>query len=745
MGVAQIVNLKKMPPISTPERVLRFFGLPLMRLIYRVRTIGLDRLPEGGFLLLPNHITWVDALILLVACPRPIRFIIDREYYENRLLHPVLQAAGCIPITSRRAKDAMRRAAEKIREGEIVCLFPEGELSRSGTLLRLRRGYEVIARHADGPVVPVWLDQLWGSIFSFQGRRFFTKWPQRFPYPATVEFGHPLAPNDADIATVREQLLKLGEDCYSRRPALRGHLGQAAVRGLARHPFRTAVIDGMDQSELSRAKLLGAAAALSRYLSKKFSDERIGIVLPASKASVVANLAVVLAGKVPVGLNFTSGRAALGRAQEIAGLRVAISANAFTKRLTDFPWPEHVVQLDEVLPGLKANVFLWWMAAIVLPGGWFARLLGLPREGDHAEAVLLFTSGSSGDPKGVVLSHRNLIGNVSQFRIMLDATREDLLLASLPFFHSFGCTVTLWFPLIEGVRILTYPNPLETAKCAELIERHRITIVLAAPTFLRGYLRKAEREQMESVRLTITGAEKLPRSLADAFAERFGKAVYEGYGLTETSPVVSVNLPDPEPATPGDPVQPSQRPGSVGKMAPGIAAEIRDPESGEKLSLHETGMLWLRGSNIFECYLRDPARTAEVLQGGWLKTGDLGRFDEDGFLFIEGRLSRFSKIGGEMVPHETVEQKILVALNLGNEGERTLAVTSVIDAQKGEALVLLSTIEIDQTQLRAQLQAAGVPNLWIPKTIKRVEQIPVLATGKLDLRGCSEIAASGAE
>ncbi len=734
-----------MPPISAAERTLRFFGMPLVRAIYRVTPIGLDRLPKGGFLLLPNHITWVDALILLVACPRPIRFIIDQEYYENRLLHGVLRTVGCIPITSRRAKDGMRLAAEKIRDGEIVCLFPEGQLSRSGTLLRLRRGYEVIARHADGPVVPVWLDQLWGSIFSFQGQRFFTKWPRHFPYPAMVEFGNPLAPNDADIATVREELLKLGESCYSRRPGLSGHLGSAAVRGLGRHPFRTAVIDGMDQSELSRGKLLGAAAALSRHLRQNFPDKRIGIVLPASKGGVVANLAVVLAGKVPVGLNFTSGRSALERAQEIAGLKVAISANAFSKRLTDFPWPENVVQLDELLPRLKTKIFLWWMAAVILPGGWLVRLLRIPREGDHAEAVLLFTSGSSGDPKGVVLSHRNLIGNVSQFRVMLDATREDLILASLPFFHSFGCTVTLWFPLIEGVRIITYPNPLETAKCAEQIERHRVTIVLAAPTFLRGYLRKAEPQQMRTVRLTITGAEKLPRSLADTFAERFGKPVFEGYGLTETSPVVAVNLPEPEAANPGDPVQPSQRPGSVGKMAPGIAAEIWDPESGEKLSLHETGMLWLRGPNIFEGYLHDPAQTAEVLQEGWLKTGDLGRFDEDGFLFIEGRLSRFSKIGGEMVPHETVEQKILLALQLDNEGERTLAVTSVVDAQKGEALVLLSTIEIDQALLRTQLQEAGVPNLWIPKTIQRVEQIPVLATGKLDLRRCSEIAAKGPE
>jgi acyl-[acyl-carrier-protein]-phospholipid O-acyltransferase / long-chain-fatty-acid--[acyl-carrier-protein] ligase len=734
-----------MPPISAAERALRFIGLPLMRLLYRVRAVGRERLPRGGFLLLPNHITWVDAIILLIACPRPIRFMIAEEFYRNRWLHWVLRIVRCIPITPRRAKDAMRLAAEMIRDGEIICVFPEGELTRSGVLGGLRRGYELIARRAEAPVVPVWLDQLWGSIFSFQGGRFFRKWPQHFPYPAAVEFGPPLSPNEADTATVREHLLKLGERCFSRRPALQASLGVAAVRGLARHPFRTAVLEGMDGSSLSRSKLLGAAAALSRHLRREHPEKRIAIVLPASKGAVVANLAVVLANKVPVGLNFTSGRNALVRAREIAGLTTAISARAFSPRIPDFPWPQNVIQLDEVLPKMKRQIFLWWMAAILLPASGLARLLGLAREGDNEEAVLLFTSGSSGDPKGVVLSHRNLVGNVAQFRIVLDATKEDLVLASLPFFHSFGCTVTLWFPLIDGVRVITYPNPLDAAKCAQLIGEHRVTVVLAAPTFLRGYLRKAAPEQFATVRLTITGAEKLPRHLAEAFEEKIGKPVFEGYGLTETSPVVSVNLPNPTPSTPGETIQPASRPGSVGKLVPGVAAEIRDPDTGEKLSLHDSGMLWLRGPNIFEGYLNDAQRTADVLQAGWLKTGDLGRFDEDGFLFIEGRLSRFSKIGGEMVPHETLEHKIAAALALSQEGERSIAITSVIDEQKGEALVLLTTTPIDQTNLRTQLHQAGVPNLWIPKTIRQVEKIPVLATGKLDLRACAELAARAQE
>jgi len=725
--------------MSAAERALYFFGRLLVRCFYRVTALGTDNLPKGGFLLLPNHITWVDAIVLQLVCPRPIHYVIDEEFYRKPILHPFLRVARCIPIDTRHSHSAIRAATEKIAEGEVVCLFPEGQLERAGTLLRLRRGYELIARHANAAVVPVWLDQLWGSIFSFQGGRFFTKLPRRIPYPVTIAFGKPIEANAADIATVREELLKLGEFCFSQRPSLDRHLAETCVRGLKKSPFATAVVDGLDHSALSRSKLLGAGAALSRYLGKEFSDERIAIVLPASKGSMVANLAVTLADKVPVDLNFTMGRAANESCCKRAGLRAAISATQFMERLKDFPWPERVLKLDELMPRLKPQIILWWMMSILLPARLLLRLLKIPKEGGHTEAVLLFTSGSTGEPKGVVVSHRNVVGNVSQFRQLLDATKDDAILASLPFFHTFGSTVTLWYPLIEGVRIVTYPNPLEAAKNAALIERYKLTLLLATPTFLRGYLRKVEPDRLRSLRLVITGAEKLPLDLAKNFEERFNQRVFEGYGLTETSPVVSVNLPEPQPTKPGEQVQPSSRLGSVGKMAPGIAAEIREPETDRKLSLHETGMLWLRGVNIFEGYLHDPERTGDVLQGGWLKTGDLGRFDEDGFLYIEGRLSRFSKIGGEMVPHEAIESKIVDLLGLSGRDERPIAIMGVQDEAKGEALVLLSAVDVDLAQLRKKLHEAGVPNLWIPKHVHRLESIPVLASGKLDLKKCSEL------
>ncbi|PYL21243.1 MAG: hypothetical protein DMF41_03270 [Verrucomicrobia bacterium] len=458
-----------MASMSAAERALYFFCRPLVRCFYRVTALGLENLPSGGFLLLPNHISWVDAIVLQLACPRPIRYVIDEEYYHKPILHSLLRVLGCIPINTHHSHPAVRLATEKIADGEIVCVFPEGRLERTGVLLRLQRGYELIARHANAEVVPVWLDQLWGSIFSFQGGKFFRKLPKRVRYPVTIAFGKPLKADDANVATVREELLKLGEFCFSRRPSLHRHLAEECVRGLKRRPFATAVIDGLDHSTLSRSKLLGAAAALSRFLRRQFADERIAIVLPANKGSMMANLAVTLAGKVPVDLNFTIGRAANESCCGRANLRVAISATQFMERIKDFPWPERVLKLDELMPRMKRQIIFWWLISILLPARLLLQLLQIPKEGGHTEAVLLFTSGTTGEPKGVVVSHRNVVGNVSQFRQLLDAKKNDAILASLPFFHTFGSTVTLWYPLIEGVRIVTYPNPLEAARCAALI------------------------------------------------------------------------------------------------------------------------------------------------------------------------------------------------------------------------------------------------------------------------------------
>jgi acyl-[acyl-carrier-protein]-phospholipid O-acyltransferase/long-chain-fatty-acid--[acyl-carrier-protein] ligase len=415
---------------SIAERIFRGAGSLIARCFYREDAFGLEHLPQGGFLLLPNHLTWVDAIILQLACPRPIRFIVWEEIFHLRALRPIFHAVGALPISPRKSKDTVRIAAEAIRSGEVICIFPEGELSRNGTLLRLKRGYELIARMADCPVIPVWMDRLWGSIFSFKGGKYFFKIPRQIPYPVTVAFGAPLPPENTGIAALRERFLELSDFCYQKRPQLRGHLGFECLKGLKKHSSDVAVIDGMDHSSLTRGSLLAASIALSRFIRRECPRQRIAIVLPPGKVALIANLAVLLADKVPVNLNFTAGRSAIESSISIAELQDCLTAHAVEKRLADFPWPRHTIHLDDVIPPMKGEIVGWRVAAALLPSRVLALLMGLPREGDRREALLLFTSGSSGAPKGVPLTHRNLIANVQQFSFLLGFERGESVLGS---------------------------------------------------------------------------------------------------------------------------------------------------------------------------------------------------------------------------------------------------------------------------------------------------------------------------
>ncbi len=342
-------------------------------------------------------------------------------------------------------------------------------------------------------------------------------------------------------------------------------------------------------------------------------------------------------------------------------------------------------------------------------------MLRIPSQGDHEEAVILFTSGSAGEPKGVVLSHRNILGNVSQFSSMLDLTREDAVLGCLPFFHSFGCTVTLWYPLIEGIRLVTYPNPLDTVKNVELIEKHKVTLLISTPTFLRGYLRKAEPAAARLPQTHRHRRREAPRRTGQRIrgqVRQTGRARVRPYrdlprGQRQPARAEEIQARRFRPAR-----QPVRLRRQAGPRHRRRKFATRTPAS--TCPCTRPGCSGSRGPNIFEGYLNDPERTAEVIEDGWFKTGDLGRFDEDGFLFIEGRLSRFSKIGGEMVPHETIETKIREALKLSPD-DHCIAVTGIPDEAKGEALVLLSTIEIDPAALRTALNAAGHPEPLDPQ------------------------------
>jgi acyl-[acyl-carrier-protein]-phospholipid O-acyltransferase/long-chain-fatty-acid--[acyl-carrier-protein] ligase len=721
----------------------------LSRCLYRVRSSGAERFPAtGGVVLIANHLSYADPVVLQLACPRPIRFVAYEGLGENPFFERVLRLSGSIPISARRPREGFRRAVEALRAGEVVCLFPEGQISRTGQLMRLQRGFEIIAQQADVPVVAAAIDGLWGSLFSFAGNRFLWKSPRLKPTDVFVAFGEPTPPKLAAVDWARQQLLDLGYAAFGERPVLRRHLGREAVRSLTRNPRHLQVVDRTaDRRPVTNARLYAAAAMLSRRLRATTPERRIGVVLPPGAGAFIANLAIVCAGKVPVNLNFTAGKAAVEAALRLGGITTVLSADVLKTKLPNFPWPARTLDLRAELEaaGGKRGALPWFLAAWFLPNQWCASLLRLPRAGDREEAALLFTSGSAGEPKGVVLTHRNLLANCAQISSLSILPRSCVMLGCLPVFHSFGFTVTLWYPILRGCGVVTVPSPLETRKVVDAVRDEKATVLIGAPTFIRPLLKKAESAELKSLELVVAGAEKLTEDLHRSFLEAFHVEILQGYGLTETSPVANVNQPDPPLMASTNSPQLGKKFGTTGRMLPGMTARVVDVDTGEFLPLTRPGLVLLRGPNVFEGYLDDPEKTRAVFRDGWLVTGDLGRFDEDGFLSIEGRLSRFSKIGGEMVPHGTIEQKVLDVFGWESSEGPSVVVTSVPDAAKGEALVLLTTREVAPEDIRTRLLGAGLPNLWIPRVVHRVEQIPLLGTGKTDLKRCREIALTAAK
>ena len=583
------------------------------------------------------------------------------------------------------------------------------------------------------PVIPLFIERLSETQLSIEKNE-----------NTIHSYGEPIKSENLSLAAFQESLLIAGEKAFSSHTVFEDSLVFSILKGLKLHANNTSIFDGNDGSELKFTKVFGAGAALSKIINKATNSNRVGIVLPPGKGGLVANLAVLLSGKVPVNLNFTAGSDAIMSSIQQAGLDQIITAQAFVDKYPNFPWPEKnkILLIEKVLPSLKPKIIFWLIALKIFSAKSLASMLRLSTKGGNEEAVLLFTSGSSGNPKGVVLSHKNILSNVTQFGSRLDLDQDDKILGCLPLFHSFGSTVTLWYPMLEGIDLVTYPSPLEPPKLAELIEEYKVTLLLATPTFLRGYMRRVDPEKLGTIKFVVTGAEKLPKRLAEAFESKFQKKVMEGYGLTETSPVTNVNIPNVTAQNKSELIK-SERFGSVGQFLPGIAVRITEPNDDSPLPINSSGMIWLRGPNIFKEYLDLPSQTQEVIKGGWFRTGDIGRVDEDGFLFIEGRLSRFSKIAGEMVPHETVESHINKALSYDSEDEKKIAVIGIPDEAKGEALVLLSTEEMGDESvksLRQKLLDLGVAALWIPKKIIKVDSIPSLASGKLDIKGCEDLA-----
>ncbi|MEZ5940217.1 MAG: acyl-[ACP]--phospholipid O-acyltransferase [Planctomycetaceae bacterium] len=730
-----------------PDLTFRFLLWLWSHSVYRLKVRGRENVPDrGGALIVANHVSFIDGVLMMVSTSRIARFIVYADFTEIWGLNWLAKLMRVIPI---RVSDggkalikALQEAKESVKNGELVVIFAEGGLTRTGQTQTFARGMLRIIDGTDAPIIPAYLHGLWGSIFSYRGGKFFWKWPRLWPYPVVIHFGEPMY-NVTEAGEVRNVVERLGAEEIEMSTGQQLIPARKFVRNCKSGLNLERVIDSAG-TKMTGGKLLAGSIAFRRVLLReviKPDEKRVGILLPPSVGGCLANMALALCGRTSVNLNYTLSEDVLNICAKKAGLTHILTSRKFLEKK-----PYNVEGVEFVyLEDLKEKVTSFDKSisaalAYACPAFLLDRILGLTSIDVNDTLTIVFTSGSTGNPKGVVLSHRNVGANIDAVDKLLQLEQKDGLMGVLPFFHSFGYTACLWLPMCYPVRGVYHFNPLDARVIGRLVQENKLTILMATPTFMKMYIRRCEKEQFETLDIVVVGAEKLPVDLAEEFKEKFGILPSEGYGTTELSPIAAVNIPDHRS---GNLVQQGTKLGTVGRPLPGVLAKVVNPDTFEELGFNSAGLLLIKGPNVMEGYLDEPEKTAEVMRDGWYITGDFASIEPAGFITITGRQSRFSKIGGEMVPHIRIEEELTRLCGAEDDGTIPLAVTAVPDESRGERLVVLHRqLPVTADELVKKLAETGAPKLWLPtsKSFFQVEEIPILGTGKLDLRTLKTIA-----
>lgn len=749
---------------------------------YRLIVEGFKNFPErGGVLLLGNHISFIDWAIVQMALPRKVFFMMERSIYSRWYIKIFLDRFGVIPVSNANVKGALGVAAQRLKEGKVVCIFPEGSISRHGHLNEFKSGFEIVARNLqenDACILPFYIRGLWGSSFSRSDEQFQLRYRSIAKRKIAIAFGVKM-PIHSTKESVKAKVFELSFKAWESQCRALPSIDKAWIESAKKYGSKVALVDSMSGS-FSYYKLLALSLAISKEVAKNsksiknqneikidsnssfanagLDKERIGIVLPASLASTLCNFSLLLANKIVINLNFTSPPKHFELAIQKAQITQIYTSKQFIEKLKGkgikltFPKNVSVYYMEDVVGALKARKIklVGYMVISYIAPAFLLKALFTQKIDNTEVATILFSSGSEGIPKGVMLNHFNIMGNIYQCIDALSIKGTDVVLSSLPPFHAFGLTVTTFLPLIAGIPSITCPDPTDSVSVAKAVARNKITIMCATSSFLGIYARnpKLEGIMFESLRLVVAGAERLKDEVRQNFTQKFNKPIYEGYGATETTPVASVNLP-----TCIDEVywelHKANKIGSVGLPLPGTAVRIVNPETLNELPIGESGLVLIGGHQVMVGYLDDEKRTKDVILDSdgirWYKSGDKGYVDEDGFLHIVDRYARFAKIGGEMVSLGALESQIANIMRNTEFDNSPFAAINVPDLKKGEAVVLLiENKEGDTERIRRFIErvrkSEDISALYKPAKYFGVEKLPILGSGKLDLNAAKAMA-----
>ena len=741
-GVGLIYTL-----ITLPQFLLRFIFKFIALFRYKLKIHGAKNFPkDGAALLLGNHVSWIDWMVLSIASPRRVSFVIERTIYEKWYLKPIFKFFGLIPISAKASKEAFRGIKAKLDEGKIVALFPEGSITRTGHLGKFAKGFELSMKDSDIPIIPFYIRGLWGSRFSYANDKQKNNVKKR-NRDVGVSFGIPLA-STTTADELKKVIFELQIESWSAYVDTVEPLPNAWLKMAKSQGGKLAVADSTG-TELGAQKFAAVVRTFATQIDKhSHNEQNIGIVMPASAGGAIINMATLMLGKTIVNLNYTANAESLKHAISMANIKTIYTSQQFLVKLKakgmdieETLKTVNIVFVEDIKKDIKKiDVLKNWAFIKILPN-FLLQKLWITKTNIDATAAILFSSGSEGVPKGIELTHKNFMGNIKQFVYVLNFKEDEVIMATLPIFHVFGLTVTILAPLIEGVPFIAQPDPTDAEGVGKLAAKYNATLLFGTSTFFRIYAknRKLIPLMFESIRFVVGGAEKVSEDVRHGFKQKFGLDIHEAYGATEATPGISSNLPD-RLNTKYWNVQIGQKKGTVGMPFPGSACKIVDPDNYEELPVGEAGMIIVGGMQVMKGYLNDPEKTKEVIieKDGvrWYVTGDKGSLDSDGFLTIVDRYSRFAKIAGEMVSLGAVEEAIRAII----PEEIDIVAANAPDAKKGEKVVLLFNGEIKENELKALIKSSSLNPLMQPSDYYQLEEMPKLGSGKTDLKMAKKIA-----